>query len=137
VIDGKFERNSRSRVLYLHPGVTKAKMTREFMRNIVETSPPATVQRQYLDHCWIPRELAERWCRSHNIRMLTRPKKQGGRRPYDDSAALAKMRELFAEGIESEREAAKIAAAFCGSPGASTEAKIDRLRGKFARGAAK
>jgi hypothetical protein len=66
VIDGKFERNGRSRVLYLHPAVTIAKMTRERMRNAVETYPLRleTVRRHYLAPCWIPRELADEWCQS-------------------------------------------------------------------------
>jgi hypothetical protein len=141
VIGGEFERNGRSRILYLHPAVTRAKMTREWMRNVVETfsaDSPETV-RHYLACCWISRDLADAWCRSHNIGpSSTRhvSKKHGGRTPIDDSAALAKMRELTESG-ESERGAAAIAAAACGSPGASLEAKIDRLRTKFARGAAK
>src|SRR6516225_4477201 len=59
VINGEFERNGRSRVLYLHPAVTIAKMTRERMRNAVETYPLETVRRHYLAPCWIPRELAD------------------------------------------------------------------------------
>jgi hypothetical protein len=55
LLEGDFEENGRSRVLYLHPWTVKAKVTRQWMENMIETHPPATIRSKYLDHCWLPR----------------------------------------------------------------------------------
>jgi hypothetical protein len=74
VIAGEFERDGRSRVRFFHPTGVSPKMTRERMRNISDTYPifpgdgrPLTIERQYLAWCWIPRDMAIRWCITHNV----------------------------------------------------------------------
>jgi hypothetical protein len=68
LLDGDFEENGRSRVLYLHPGTAKAKMTLHWMKNVIETYLPTTIRYQYLDHCWIPENLFQRWLAVHHLR---------------------------------------------------------------------
>ena len=67
VIAGEFERSGRCRVLYLHPGVVRSKMTRGMMANITATFPAPTIERQFLGCCWIPRDLAIAWCVARNV----------------------------------------------------------------------
>ncbi len=74
---GEFERNSRSKVLYLDTFVTsdggspRCRLTREQFEFVFEaaarppmSSPPVTV----LNCCWLPRELARHWLASHGYR---------------------------------------------------------------------
>jgi len=126
VINGEFERNGRSRVLYLHPAVTTAKMTREKMRNAVETHPPETVRRHYLAPCWIPRELADTTGQA--------TKRKGGRCKCDDTVALDEMYRLVSQQGYSCRQAAEqvvVQGLALGDGGnAST---VDRIRRKFAK----
>jgi hypothetical protein len=67
LLEGDFEENGRSRVLYLHPWTVKAKVTRQWMENMIETHPPATIRSKYLDHCWLPRNLFQRWLAKHHL----------------------------------------------------------------------
>ena len=67
LMEGDFEENDHSRVLYLHPWNVKAKMKRQWMENIIEIYPPATIRSQYLDHCWLPRNLFQRWLAKHHL----------------------------------------------------------------------
>ena len=67
LLEGDFEENGRSRVLYLHPWTVKAKMTRQWMENMIETHPRATIPRQYFDHCWLPRNLFQRRLAKHHL----------------------------------------------------------------------
>jgi len=141
VIDGKFERNGRSRVFYLHPGVTATKMTREKMRNAVETFSPETVRRQYLACCWIPHELADAWWQSRGIEqaelVLTddqAAKRKRGRHPCDDADALEEMCRLIQQERCTVRQAADqvVARGLARGTGVSNST-ADRLRKKFAR----
>jgi len=143
VIAGEFERDGRSRVLYLHPAVTAAKMTREKMRNAVETFPAETVRRHYLAPCWIPRELADAWWVIHGPQALNEaettlpsdPAAKGkrGRKEYDDAVALEEMYPLVIQQGLSHREAAKQVVAHGLARGTgTTESTIDRVRIKFA-----
>jgi hypothetical protein len=134
VIKGDFERDGRSRVLYLHSLVTKAKMTRENMRNVVGTHPPATVQRQYLACCWIPRELADEWWANQAASSDDQAaKEKRGRVGNDDDPALDEMHRLIQqEGCSSIREAAKQALAQGLARGIGmSKSTIDRLRRKY------
>jgi P4 family phage/plasmid primase-like protien len=143
VIDGKFERNGRSRVFYLHPGVTATKMTREKMRNAVETFSlsPETMRRQYLACCWIPRELADAWLQSRGIEqaelVLTddqAAKRKGGRHPCDDADALEEMCRVIQQERCSVRQAADQVVARGLARGTGVSNSIaDRLRRKFPR----
>jgi hypothetical protein len=67
LLEGDFEENGRSQVLYLHPYTTKARMTRECLIGLLEFKDPdrATIISQYLAHCWVRRVFAERWFAKH------------------------------------------------------------------------
>jgi hypothetical protein len=64
----EFEENGRSRVLYLHPLVTKARMTRECLKDAIEHNYDGDRGRsQYLPHCWMPRRMFVRWLAKHRL----------------------------------------------------------------------
>jgi hypothetical protein len=59
---GVFEENGRSRVLYLSPATTKARMTRAWLHDVIHHSYDNNGGRsEYLPHCWIQRHFFERW----------------------------------------------------------------------------
>ena len=125
VINGEFERNGRSRVLYLHPGVTRTKMTREWMRNVVETYPAETVRRHYLAACWIPRELANASCQA--------VKRTGHRRKCHDTPALDEMYRLIGRGISIRDAADQVVACNLARGDGTAASTADRIRKKFAK----
>jgi hypothetical protein len=62
LLSGVFEENGRSRVLYLSPATTKARMTRAWLDDVIHHSYDNNGGRsEYLPHCWIPRRLFEGW----------------------------------------------------------------------------
>jgi hypothetical protein len=146
ILAGEFEQNGRCRVLYLHPVVTKTKMTRAWLTTVTEVYEPATIERQYLGWCWVPREMAIAWCNSRNVSVKAwldsnakRPIRRGrqkGWSPIDDSAALEEMRRLIAKfkNNMSHRAAAREVVAGMRMRGNSQDADIDRLRKKLAKG---
>jgi hypothetical protein len=67
LLEGDFEENGCSRVLYLHPWTVKAKMTRQWMESMIETHSPAAIRSQYFDHCWLPRNVFQRWLAKHHL----------------------------------------------------------------------
>ena len=67
LLEGDFEENDGSRVLYLHPWTVMAKITRARLREAVDVYPPATVRSEYLNHCWIPRKLFQAWIAKHHL----------------------------------------------------------------------
>jgi hypothetical protein len=67
LLNGDFEESGKSRVLFLHSWTKMAKMTPARMQAVVETESPKTVRSDYLDHCWIPRTLFQRWLATHNM----------------------------------------------------------------------
>ena len=133
VIDGEFERNGRSRVLYLHPAVTRTKMTREWMRNVVETFSAETVRRQYLAPCWLPRELADAWCQSWNRRDDQAPKRKGGRHLCDDTVAIDEMHRLVQRGSTCRWAADQVVAQSLALGTGNSKSTADRIRRKFAK----
>jgi hypothetical protein len=62
---GFFGRGRQSRVLFLHPHSTWAKMTQDRYRNVPFGQEG---RRGYLRWCWIPRGLAQTWFEAKNIR---------------------------------------------------------------------
>jgi hypothetical protein len=143
VINGEFERNGRSRVLYLHPGVTRAKMTREWMRNAAETFPAETVRRAYLAPCWIPRELADAWWANHGPQTPNKAEtalpsdqaanRKGGRDENDDTDALDEMHRLLVqrEGLSVRKAATQVVAQGLAHGTGTVESTISRVRKKF------
>ena len=69
LLAGEFE-EGRSRVLYLHPATTKARMTRELLQDAMDHNYDGDQGRSaYLAHCWIPRSLFQRWLAKHRLRV--------------------------------------------------------------------
>lgn len=144
LLRGDFEECQRSRVLYLHPWSTKAKMTRGWLANIMEIFASAsdtpnraldTINRQYLGCCWVPRAMGDAWCASNLGKISTAPARRG-RDSRNDSDYLAQVAELVARGAKI-RDAARQAVAIVGwtaERGASQEATIERVRKKHAKG---
>jgi hypothetical protein len=68
LLSGEFEENGRSRVLYLHPDVVWARMTRERLREAINHNYDGNAGRsQYLSHCWIRRRSFDRWLAKHRL----------------------------------------------------------------------
>jgi hypothetical protein len=64
-----FEEGGRSRVLFRYPGVdfTRGKMTRQRLQEAIDDDPNVEHVRLLLSHCWLPRDLFERWCAWHHL----------------------------------------------------------------------
>src|SRR6516225_7831074 len=64
-----FEEGGRSRVLFRLPGVnfTAGKMTRQRLQDAIDNDPDGEHVRLLLSHCWLPRDLFERWCARHHL----------------------------------------------------------------------
>jgi hypothetical protein len=68
LLSGVFEENGRSRVLYLNPATTKARMTRAWLRDVIHHNyDNKRGTSQFLPHCWIPRGFFERWLARHRL----------------------------------------------------------------------
>jgi hypothetical protein len=68
LLNGDFEENGRSRVLYLHPSTVKTRMTREWYRDVVEYNYDGCQGRsQFLPWCWISRSMYERFAAEHYL----------------------------------------------------------------------
>jgi hypothetical protein len=64
----EFEENGRSRVLYLHPATTMARMTREGLKDAIDYNYDGDHGRSaYLAHCWIERRMFDRWLAKHRL----------------------------------------------------------------------
>jgi hypothetical protein len=74
-LEGDFEENGVSQILYLHPYTSKTRMTREWLTGLLEFKDAdwGTIISQYLAHCWMPRVFSERWFAKH--RMEPRPQR--------------------------------------------------------------
>jgi hypothetical protein len=73
LLEGDFEENGVSQIMYLHLNTSKTRMTRESMIQVMEIYDHQTIISQYLAHCWIPRRFLERWLAKH--RMEPRPQR--------------------------------------------------------------
>jgi hypothetical protein len=67
LLAGAFEEDGRSRVLFLFPGVARARMTHQWLRAAIEHNYDNKYGRSYLQRCWLPRDLFERWYAKHNL----------------------------------------------------------------------
>jgi hypothetical protein len=68
---GKFEKDGRSQVLFLSPGVSKdRRMTRKRLQVAIDNNYDNERGRSYLRLCWLPRNLFERWCAWHHLLKL-------------------------------------------------------------------
>jgi hypothetical protein len=75
LLEGDFEKNGVSQIMYLHPYTSKTRMTREWLIGLLEfkDADRATIISQYLAHCWMARVFLERWLAKH--RMEPRPQR--------------------------------------------------------------
>ena len=67
LLEGDFEENGRSRVLYLFPYSSKARMAGDWLTHMMEIYDQTTINSTYLAPCWIPREFFERWLAKHRM----------------------------------------------------------------------
>jgi hypothetical protein len=68
LLAGEFEENGRSRVLYLHPAVARARMGREWLKDVIDYNWDGNNGRSaYLTHCWMPRRLFDHWLARHRL----------------------------------------------------------------------
>jgi hypothetical protein len=102
LLDGDFEEHGRSMVRYLNSWSERSHMTREWLGNVIEEYakeqeawlkiwgdsgrlPPNTVRSRFLDHCWIPRRMYDRWRVKHSLPTLPRfTPTEPDRRPITD-----------------------------------------------------
>src|SRR5262245_10437589 len=75
LLEGDFEKNGVSQIMYLHPYTSKTRMTREWLIGLLgfKDADRATIISQYLAHCWMARVFLERWLAKH--RMEPRPQR--------------------------------------------------------------
>ena len=69
LLAGLFEKGGRSQVLFRFPGVNLAhgKMTRKRLQEAIDNNIDGEHGRLFLKHCWLPRNLFERWCAWHHL----------------------------------------------------------------------
>jgi hypothetical protein len=135
----EFEAAGRSRLLYLHPGVCMAKMTRDKLDAVSRGIDRQLLISAYIEPCWIPVAMAERWFKKNKVAVVrsvaaAREARRGrprGSRIYDDQRAVTIVAENIRNGYSSY-DAAKAAIAELNltvpSHGASQKAIINRLR---------
>jgi hypothetical protein len=67
LLAGDFEEQGRSKVLYRHFRITRARVTREWLNDVLDTFSLADVRSEYLARCWIPRRMFNRWLAKHEL----------------------------------------------------------------------
>jgi len=68
LLEGDFEKNGRSQILYFHPNSPKVRMTPDWLKRMIETHRDQTIiNSQYLAHCWVPPEYCDRFFAKHRI----------------------------------------------------------------------
>ena len=67
-LDGDFEDTAgKSRVLYLFHRVSRIRMTRDQLLNILRTHPTEIARAEFLDRCWLERPVFLRWLEKHHL----------------------------------------------------------------------
>jgi hypothetical protein len=68
LIKGEFDRDDRSRVLYLHPTSKKARMTWEWFSDVFRFNIDGNRgQSEFLPYCWVPREMMARFLEKRRL----------------------------------------------------------------------
>jgi hypothetical protein len=93
LLEGFFEKNSRSLVVLLSPGVCK-RMTLQWLQDAINYDWDDEHGRSYLKNCWFPRKLFILWCARHHLpqsaprfepqESRVQPPNRGGRPPGAD-----------------------------------------------------
>src|SRR6516225_4359221 len=97
---GNFEENGRSQVLFLFPGVTNRRMTRQRLQDAIDYNYDV---RSYLENCWITRNRYERWREWRNMGELPprfRPQKSQNVSRANSSNETATTKALATAGDE-------------------------------------
>lgn len=86
LLSGEFDERGRSRVFYLHPSSSKTRMTREWLKDVIDHNYDGAAGRSaYLAHCWIESSMFVRWLTKHRLQPSPfRPEKN-----YHVPAAMA------------------------------------------------
>src|SRR5262249_11351205 len=68
LLDGHFGKGDDSQVLFLFPGVSRARrMTPQWLQDAIDHNYDNQRGRLWLQNCWLPRNLFERWCEWHHL----------------------------------------------------------------------
>jgi hypothetical protein len=131
---GAFRKPGKSRVLYLHPWTYRVRMDLQFITHIVEVyrGTPFIIRDQYLCRCWIPRPMAEDWCRKRGFALDTKRSSRGRKKggiSYDDRRYIAETMRLILAG-HSERTAIRLAVGEVGDKNKT----MNRVRKKYREG---
>jgi len=152
ILNGEFEKAGRSRLLYLHPETSMAKMTREKLKELEHWQGAGgtdIINIQYVGCCWVPFAMAMAWCRRNSVSVAgwmelhrAAPGRPEGSGVIDDAPALHAMHQHISQSksrgdkpVLSVRKAALIVVARPdqGLRGNSPEAACDRLRRKYSK----
>jgi hypothetical protein len=98
-----FEENGRSQVLFLFPGFTDRRMTRQRLQDAIDYNYDNRCGRSYLENCWITRNRYERWREWHNLGELPprfRPQKSQNVSRAKSSDETATIKALATAGDE-------------------------------------
>jgi hypothetical protein len=135
-IQSKFpERGARLQLLYLHPSISPARMTTDWLETllvVVDGAGPKVSLANTVACCWIPAQLAAAWCEAHDLPQLH---EKPGRKEKEDALVVAAGLQYRAMGY-SLRKAAHLAIEdhpeqFGQSLMVSDESEIDRIRRKI------
>jgi hypothetical protein len=127
------ERGARLQLLYVHPSITPARMTIEWLallQDIIGHDNWPTQIANTVGCCWTSWPVASAWCEAHDLPPLAEKR---GPKVKDDALAIATATRYRADGY-SLRQATEMAIA--DTPdlvGASKDAIFDRIRRKLAK----
>jgi hypothetical protein len=69
LLEGRFEEGGRPRVRFVFPGVSRTHgyMRPRWLQDAIDNDYDNNRGRSYLENCWLPRNLFERWCQWHHL----------------------------------------------------------------------
>jgi hypothetical protein len=93
ILSGEFEKNGRSKVLFLNPCTRKIRLTPAELQDVIEYNYDGNHGlSEYLPYCWAPREVMEGWLEKHRLEKpsgwFMAPRRETAQR----SAALSERR---------------------------------------------
>ncbi len=98
ILNGEFDKNGRSQVLFLNHFTKKARLTREDLTDIIDYNLDGNGGlSEYLPCCWARREFIERWFEKHRLQ-----KPVDWFKPKHDGPAQIEIARSSALGLESE-----------------------------------
>jgi hypothetical protein len=98
LLAGEFDEDGRSRVLYMHPFTTRARMTREWLAEVIQHNYDGSGRRsEFLRWCWLSRKAFDRWVAKYRLPAAPdrfRPQKRPSPEPgtaADENAAIGAL----------------------------------------------